>query len=134
MTVATGFVATVMSRAMSSVLNQWFTRCHQCKKYLSTDNFDKKKNKQDYYTRCKPCRLIHNKYNKERYTPKPIYTNIYKMSWYESPMKKFSSTNMYFQDEEQTRWIYERCLPEGERCDIRVVRVKKGSREHLVAQ
>jgi hypothetical protein len=43
------------------------TYCNQCKKNMSITNFDMK-NKKDYYTRCKPCRAIHNHKNKDSYT------------------------------------------------------------------
>ena len=43
------------------------TCCDQCNKNLSIEMFDMK-NEIDYYTRCKPCRIIHNQKNKESYT------------------------------------------------------------------
>jgi hypothetical protein len=48
-----------------------FNYCNQCKKSLDCNNFDKKKNG-TYYTRCKKCREIHNKQEKEKYKKKVI--------------------------------------------------------------
>lgn len=40
--------------------------CYHCKKELTKDNFDKKKNG-NLYTRCKICRIKHNKNAKKKY-------------------------------------------------------------------
>ena len=47
-----------------------YNYCNQCKKSLSIDNFDKKKNNKDYYTRCKKCRETHNKTRRNYYKKK----------------------------------------------------------------
>ena len=43
-----------------------YNYCNQCKKNMSIDNFDMK-NETEHYTRCKPCREIHNKTRKRSY-------------------------------------------------------------------
>ena len=55
---------------------------------------------------------------------------IYKMSWYESPRHKISHTDMYYLNEEDTRWGHD----EGERCEIRVIRVKRDSDDYRMAE
>ena len=50
-----------------------FNYCNQCKKSLKSNNFDKKKNG-NFYTRCKSCRINHNKHEKEKYIKKKCST------------------------------------------------------------
>ena len=57
------------------------------------------------------------------------YKFIYKMSWYESKRHKISHTDMYFQYEKDTRWVYDRVYNDGQWFDITVVRVPINSSE-----
>ena len=58
------------------------------------------------------------------------YKFIYKMSWYESKRHKISHTDMYFQYEKDTRWVYDRVYNDGQWFDITVVRVPINSWEY----
>ena len=47
-----------------------YNYCNGCKKSLLISNFDKKNDNENYYSRCKSCRKIHNKNEKKRYIKK----------------------------------------------------------------
>jgi len=47
-----------------------YNYCNGCKKSLLISNFDKKSDNENYFTRCKPCREVFNKKQRERYIKK----------------------------------------------------------------